>query len=102
MSYTDKYGNRITLQDNGVIGITPKGESTHFYTLREIVEILYGHKKEVMINKSGWVYCPKCHGKTKTKVNRDTKLHHFPLFCPKCKQESVVDVEKMEVRLSEG
>ena len=54
-----------------------------------------------MIDKSGLVLCPICHSKTKTKVNKDTKLYHFPLFCPKCKNESRIDVEKMEVKLSE-
>ena len=54
-----------------------------------------------MIDKTGLVLCPICHSKTKTKVNKDTILHHFPLFCPKCKQESRIDVEKMEVRLSD-
>ena len=54
-----------------------------------------------MIDKFGWVYCPICHNKTKTKVNKDTILHRFPLFCPKCKQESRIDVEKMNVKLSE-
>ena len=53
-----------------------------------------------MIDKTGWVYCPICHSKTKTKVNKDTEMHNFPLFCPKCKQESRIDVEKMELRLS--
>ena len=53
-----------------------------------------------MIDKTGLVLCPICNSKTKTKVNKDTKLYHFPLLCPKCKQESRIDVEKMEVRLS--
>lgn len=54
-----------------------------------------------MVDANGWVYCPICHSKTKVKVHSDTKLENFPLFCPKCKQESRIDVEKMEVKLSE-
>ena len=57
---------------------------------------------ETRISTDGFIICPKCERKTKTKVNKDTILHHFPLFCPKCTQESRIDVEKMEVRLSEG
>lgn len=53
-----------------------------------------------MVDNRGWVYCPICHSKTKTKVNKDTKLHHFPLFCPKCKHESRIDVEDMQMQLS--
>jgi len=41
MCFTDKKGNRITIQENGLISITPKGESTLFYTLEEII----GHIK---------------------------------------------------------
>ncbi len=44
MSFTDKKGNRITLQDNGLISITPKGESTLFYNLEEIIECLQYYK----------------------------------------------------------
>ena len=50
-----------------------------------------------MIDKSGLVLCPICHSKTKTKVNKDTKLYHFPLLCPKCGQESVIDVGDTEI-----
>lgn len=55
-----------------------------------------------MIDTNGWIHCPICHNKTKTKVNSDTKLENFPLFCPKCRQESVVDAEGGKVKLSEG
>lgn len=40
MCFKDKKGNRITLQENGLISITPKDESTLFYTLEEIIECL--------------------------------------------------------------
>lgn len=53
-----------------------------------------------MIDNQGWVHCPMCGGKTKTKVKRATRMYFFPLFCPKCKQESIVDVENMVLRLS--
>ncbi|MCH5344143.1 MAG: conjugal transfer protein [Acetatifactor sp.] len=53
-----------------------------------------------MIDKYGWVHCPICQNKTKTKVTPQTVVKHFPLFCPKCKQESEVNVENMEMTLS--
>ena len=53
-----------------------------------------------MIDKYGWVHCPICQSKTKTKVNKDTILRNFPLFCPKCKQESRIDVEGGKMKLS--
>ena len=56
--------------------------------------------EKAMIDNRGFIYCPICQGKTKTKVNKDTVLHNFPLFCPKCKQESRIDVEGGEMKLS--
>lgn len=41
-----------------------------------------------------WVCCPICKSKTRIKVRNDTELKNFPLFCPKCKQETVVDVKQ--------
>jgi len=37
MCYTDKNGNNIVIQDNGMILITPKGDSTVIVTLQEII-----------------------------------------------------------------
>lgn len=54
-----------------------------------------------MIDKNGWVHCPICYGKTKTKVNKDTVLKNFPLFCPKCKKESKIDVNNLKMKLNE-
>ena len=41
------------------------------------------------IDRYGWIHCPTCGNKTRTKVNPDTVLKHFPLFCPKCGKEVV-------------
>ena len=44
-----------------------------------------------------WVICPLCDSKTRMKLRQDTVLKHFPLFCPKCKRESLIDAENMKV-----
>ena len=44
-----------------------------------------------------WVYCPVCGNKTRLKLREDTVLMHFPLFCPKCKKENLIDVKNFEV-----
>ena len=46
-----------------------------------------------------WVYCPVCGNKTRVRLRKDTVLLHFPLFCPKCKKESLIDAEGFAVRL---
>lgn len=44
-----------------------------------------------------WVTCQKCNNKTRIKVFKDTVLEKFPLFCPKCKQEQIINVQDLKV-----
>lgn len=44
-----------------------------------------------------WVLCPVCKSKTRVKLREDTVLRNFLLFCPKCKQESVISAENMSI-----
>ena len=53
------------------------------------------------IDRYGWIHCPTCGYKTRTKVNPDTVLKRFPLFCPKCGKEHIVDVQGQSIILSE-
>jgi Protein of unknown function (DUF1524). len=39
-----------------------------------------------------WLLCPVCNSKTRIKLRLDTELKNFPLFCPKCKQETLISV----------
>jgi Zn finger protein HypA/HybF involved in hydrogenase expression len=45
-----------------------------------------------------WVYCPVCGNKTRLRLREDTVLTHFPLFCPKCKKESLIDAKEYVVK----
>ncbi|MCH5271943.1 MAG: cysteine-rich KTR domain-containing protein [Lachnospiraceae bacterium] len=47
------------------------------------------------MEKENWVLCPICHNKTRIKIRDDTILENFPLFCPKCKQETLISVKKL-------
>lgn len=46
---------------------------------------------------SEWILCPICDNKTRVKIRDDTVLKNFPLFCPKCKQETIINVKKMNI-----
>lgn len=48
-------------------------------------------------NDSLWVRCPICSGKTRIKVHRETVLVRFPLYCPKCKKETNIDVVQLKM-----
>ena len=43
-----------------------------------------------------WLLCPVCGNKTRLKVRQDTELINFPLYCPKCKQETLVNVKNTQ------
>ena len=44
-----------------------------------------------------WLLCPVCGSKTRIKMRSDTELINFPLFCPKCRKETLIHVEKFKV-----
>ena len=44
-----------------------------------------------------WVICPICQNKTRLKIRKDTILVNFPLYCPKCKQETLINVLKLNI-----
>ena len=41
--------------------------------------------------------CPKCGKKTRLKLREDTELKNFPLYCPKCKEMTLVDVKNFDI-----
>jgi len=47
------------------------------------------------MQKDKWILCPVCHNKTRLKIREDTKLENFPLYCPKCKQETLISAQQM-------
>lgn len=52
------------------------------------------------VDENGWIHCPECKCRTRTKIKQETVLKNFPVFCPKCKNEYLIDVEKMNINLS--
>jgi hypothetical protein len=47
--------------------------------------------------KNGWVCCRICGNKTRTKIRPDTEAVNLPVFCPVCKNQSIVDIVKGNV-----
>jgi len=56
---------------------------------------------DVLIDETGWVHCPVCKNKTRTKIRQDTVLKNFPIYCPKCGQETLINIEKMNIEVIE-
>ena len=49
------------------------------------------------MDKSKWILCPVCGNKTRNRIREDTELKNFPLFCPKCKQETLVNEKELNI-----
>ena len=52
---------------------------------------------DAKINDSHWVPCPICGNRSRTKVYADTVLINFPVYCPKCKRETMIDVVQLNM-----
>ena len=46
-----------------------------------------------------WLLCPICGNKTRLKMREDTILENFPLYCPKCKRETLINVRQMNMSI---
>ena len=46
------------------------------------------------MEKTEWI---RCRNKTRIQMREDTELKNFPLYCPKCKHNSLIEVKKFQV-----
>ncbi len=46
-----------------------------------------------------WILCPICNNKTRIKIRENTILKNFPLYCPKCKQETLINVKQLNISI---
>ncbi len=51
------------------------------------------------IDGEEWVLCPVCNNKTRIKIRQDTVLEKFPLFCPKCKSNTLINAKKLKIEI---
>ena len=49
------------------------------------------------MNKTEWILCPICGNKTRTMIREDTELRNFPLYCPKCKWEALIETTDLYI-----
>ena len=51
------------------------------------------------MEKDRWILCPICNNKTRIKIREDTILENYPLHCPKCKQETLINVKQLNISI---
>ncbi len=49
--------------------------------------------------KIKWIRCPICGNKTRDRIRKDTVLKNYPLYCPKYKQETLIEAENLKITL---
>lgn len=54
-------------------------------------------ESEVIMKRTEWIRCPVCGNKTRDRIREDTVLKNYPLYCPKCKQETLIEVKKLQI-----
>ena len=47
------------------------------------------------MKQTEWILCPVCGSKTRLQIRLDTELKNFPLYCPKCKRETLINVKQL-------
>lgn len=55
--------------------------------------------QDIMMESSEWLLCPVCGNRTRLKIRTDTELKNFPLFCPKCRQETLINVQSLNISI---
>lgn len=53
-----------------------------------------------MSQEEKWVLCPLCGVKTRLRILQKTVLQNFPLFCPKCRRETVINARNFQIEKS--
>lgn len=55
-----------------------------------------------MTEQRQWVYCPCCGAKTRLQLLKQTELRSFPLFCPKCRKETMINARLFRVSVADN
>ncbi len=55
--------------------------------------------EQVKNQEKQWILCPACGQKTRDRIRPDTVLINYPLYCPKCKQENLIQAKKLQIEV---
>ena len=66
-------------------------------TLVELQKTMDKKENNCFRKPKRWIMCPICKNKIWLKIREDTEVINFPLFCTKCKKETLVNIKDMEI-----
>lgn len=55
--------------------------------------------KVMSSSEEKWLLCPICGAKTRLRLLQRTVLRDFPLFCPKCRQERIINAQNYQIEI---
>lgn len=97
---TDDQFSKFRSEINEITLKYMKQETSKNSKMRRITLISASTNEVILMEKQGqWLLCPHCHGKTRIWIRKDTVLHNFLLFCPKCKREELIDLKHFQITL---
>ena len=50
-----------------------------------------------MMEQIHWICCLNCGNKARDRLREDTVIRNYPLYCPKCKQETLINVSNLKI-----
>ena len=53
------------------------------------------------MQKETFILCPICGNKTRVQIREDTELKNFPLFCPKCHKQTLINAKQLNITKAE-
>lgn len=59
------------------------------------------NENKIKSETSRWIHRPSCGVKTRLKVYSNTVLFNYPLYCPKCKTEKIINVMQLKMAVSD-
>ena len=71
----------------------PKPFAALRFGLLNCTDFPAGVPNKPLVEQKQWILCPLCGAKTRLQLLPKTELKEFPLFCPKCKQESIISAK---------
>ena len=51
------------------------------------------------MEQNKWILCPACGNKTRDRIRGDTVLINYPLYCPKCKKETLINTKELHITI---
>ena len=64
--------------------------------------LLFATSTEIrLMQKEKFILCPVCGNKTRVQIREDTELKNFPLFCPKCHKQTLINAKQLNITKAE-